>query len=99
MSLQVHGYFEWDWADCYRQIGGVGQGPDKNVQLQMDHDVSPKSNARFYVTNVLAELDAPGARTIRTLFTPLFTPPFMPLFTRHMRQGSSTSTRPRTPST
>jgi hypothetical protein len=56
----IHGYFEWDWADCYRKIESVKADMSTlNVSL-VSSDLTPKSNLRFYGTNILSELDAPG---------------------------------------
>ena len=58
----IHGYFEWDWADCYRAIVSVNTTAAPNVtQVTFDPaDARPKPNARFYGLNLLSELDAPG---------------------------------------
>ena len=68
----VHGYFEWDWADCYRKVtnatffadatnttAGAAAAPTTTLSF-LPADLTPKPNARFYVLNALAELDAPG---------------------------------------
>merc|ERR1719460_2378431 len=56
----IHGYFEWDWADCYRSIVNVTASGDK-LQVKVSPTTeSPKPNARFYGLNLLSELDSPG---------------------------------------
>eukprot|EP00040_Diaphanoeca_grandis_P010137 m.51911 g.51911 ORF g.51911 m.51911 type:complete len:787 (-) comp21518_c0_seq1:23-2383(-) len=58
----IHGYFEWDWADCYRSIASVTTNTTTNI-LQIDvlpATESPKPNARFYGLNLKSELDFPG---------------------------------------
>eukprot|EP00935_MAST-01C_sp_MAST-1C-sp1_P002107 g2107.t1 len=57
----VHGYWEWDWADCYRQVTSVTPSGDHDLQFKFTPaDTTPKKNARFYATNLLSELDVPG---------------------------------------
>ena len=62
----IHGYFEWDWADCYRKLTSV-EPTKKDSSNTSLYDItlsppseSPKANARFYILNALSELDAPG---------------------------------------
>ena len=45
-------YFEWDWADCYRQVTSIGGGGAELRFTSPAAAESPKANARFYVTNV-----------------------------------------------
>ena len=56
----LHGYFEWDWADCYRQLSSLNAtGGGYKLSFEPATE-APKANARFYVTNLLSELTAPG---------------------------------------
>lgn len=61
----LHGYFEWDWADCYREIISVRMPSSSsssnliNISIS-PQDLEPKLNSRFYAVNLLSELDAPG---------------------------------------
>jgi hypothetical protein len=56
----IHGYFEWDWADCYRKIEGVSlantSSSDVFTVKVLPADSSPKPSARFYALNLLSEL-------------------------------------------
>jgi hypothetical protein len=66
----VHGYFEWDWADCYQRVTSVERmaPPLQNlIQLHYDGGDDPstgvpktKPYARWMGVNLLCELDAPG---------------------------------------
>ena len=47
----------FDWADTYNRIVDVVRG----VELRYDPPDQTRNNARFYVVNLLSELDAPGA--------------------------------------
>ena len=55
----VHGYWEWDWADCYRKVQVVDT-THSTISFQTTLPVTPKANARWYAVNLLSELDAPG---------------------------------------
>ena len=68
----AHGYWHWDWADCYRRLGSVtpiagSKGTNAvNVSFKpggskgdIIYEVT-ESNARFYGVNLLTELDQPG---------------------------------------
>ena len=57
----VHGYWDTDWADCYRKIATSTADGDNGVNITFaPTDTTPKHNARFYATNLFDELDAPG---------------------------------------
>eukprot|EP01046_Picozoa_sp_COSAG06_P035108 COSAG06_NODE_3737_length_4958_cov_13.429718_4_plen_470_part_00 len=53
----IHAYLLFDWADTYNRIVDVVRG----VELRYDPPDQTRNNARFYVVNLLSELDAPGA--------------------------------------
>jgi|EP01043_Picozoa_sp_COSAG02_P018965 hypothetical protein len=53
----IHAYLLFDWADTYNKIIDVVRG----VELRYDPPDQTRNNARFYVVNLLSELDAPGA--------------------------------------
>ena len=55
----THGYWEWDWADCFRKIGDIDTVSD-TLTFETNMSVTPKTNARWYATNLLSELDQPG---------------------------------------
>jgi hypothetical protein len=65
----LHGYWTYDWADCYRKLQSVTALPHSpssalNVSFSSvagDSSLETvKSDARFYGVNLLSELDAPG---------------------------------------
>jgi hypothetical protein len=55
----VHGYWQWDWADCYGRVVGV-QKVGKHIHLQYKDVPNCKAGARWMGVNMLCELDAPG---------------------------------------
>ena len=58
----VHGYWSWDWADCYGRVLNVTREDDGNSVHLLYADTLPscKTGARFMGVNLLCELDAPG---------------------------------------
>lgn len=73
----LHGYWRIDWADCHRAVN-VSEVANGTFQLQFDR-TGPQDDvhkhARFYGTNLLSELDAPGEfyidrQTLRLHFLP-----------------------------
>jgi len=57
----VHGYWQFDWADCYRKIKNIS-GDGDMVRLELEGSgnyVHTKPNARWMAVNVLQELDHP----------------------------------------
>jgi len=55
----VHGFWAWDWADCYGKVLDVSQ-EDHTLRLAYADTVPAcKSGARFMGVNLLCELDAP----------------------------------------
>ena len=48
----IHAYLLWDWADTYNRIAHVN-----NVDLRYDPPDQTRNNARFYVVNLLSELE------------------------------------------
>ena len=61
----LHGYWWWDWADEQIPIGAID--PDaSSVTLALPHTYGLRDSARFYITNLPEELDAPGEYWIDT---------------------------------
>lgn len=56
----AHGYWEWDWADCYRKLGKMTVNQETITFEVSPDDVTIKKNARFYGVNLRSELDAAG---------------------------------------
>ena len=48
----IHAYLLWDWADTYNRIAQVN-----NVELRYDPPDQTRNNARFYVVDLLSELE------------------------------------------
>ena len=48
----IHAYLLWDWADTYNRIAHVS-----NVELRYDPPDQTRNNARFYVVDLLSELE------------------------------------------
>jgi len=62
-DMWLHGYFGFDWADNYLRVGAVDEEShtyqiDTNVSHMMNYGL--KINTRYYVLNLLEELDSPG---------------------------------------
>ena len=55
----MHGYWNWDWSDERLPVRAVDAAAG-TVTLAMPHRYGLAQRGRFFVTNVLAELDAPG---------------------------------------
>ncbi len=53
------GYWHWDWADEQLPIESV-DGATGEVRLGLPHRYGLRDGGKFYVTNLLAELDVPG---------------------------------------
>eukprot|EP00466_Bigelowiella_natans_P016053 jgi/Bigna1/135768/aug1.31_g10476 len=58
----IHGYFSWDWADCYAKITSIDDeaNGDDMIRLKYDGGATIKPWARWIGVNLLAELDAEG---------------------------------------
>ena len=58
----VHGFWAWDWADCYGKITEVRQeaGKPNSISLRYSDVPDCKAGARWMGVNMLCELDAPG---------------------------------------
>jgi len=59
-DIWMHGYWKWDWADSYVKIDNVNR---KKKEITISDPQSPypyAKNRRYYVFNLLEELDAPG---------------------------------------
>ena len=57
----LHGYWQWDWADCYGGVLAVQNESDDSIRIRYG-GAAPgcKDGARWYGVNMLCELDAPG---------------------------------------
>ena len=58
-DLWVYGYWRWDWADESLPVETV-DAEKGQIKLGQAHHYSLKEGKRFYVFNLLEELDSPG---------------------------------------
>lgn len=59
-DIWTHGYWTWDWAESYERIDHIDTAA-KEIFTVAPHGVyGYKDNARYYVLNLIEELDAPG---------------------------------------
>ena len=58
-DLWVEGYWWWDWADEQIPVAAI-DGAAGAVTLALPHTYGLRDTARFYITNLPEELDAPG---------------------------------------
>ncbi len=59
-DVWLHGYWTWDWAESYEKVQAIDTAA-KEIATAPPHGVyGYKAGGRFYVLNVLEELDAPG---------------------------------------
>jgi len=59
-DVWMHGYWKWDWADAYVKVDNINT---KKKEITIADPQSPYpyfKDKRYYVFNVLQELDAPG---------------------------------------
>ncbi len=59
-DIWMHGYWEWDWADSFQKIEKINT---KKKEITVADPQSPypySKGRRYYVFNVIQELDAPG---------------------------------------
>jgi len=55
----MHGFWCWDWADEYVRIASI-DADRRTIRTATPHSYGYKEDRRFYVLNVLEELDQPG---------------------------------------
>jgi hypothetical protein len=59
-DMWAHGYWTWDWAESYERIDHIDTAA-KEIFTVAPHGVyGYRDSARYYVLNLLEELDAPG---------------------------------------
>ena len=59
-DIWLHGYWFWDWSDQYQQVESIDVDQQLVRLAQPYHGYGYLPGARYYVLNVLAELDEPG---------------------------------------
>jgi hypothetical protein len=59
-DVWLHGYWKWDWADSYERVKNIDT-TRQTIETYPPHGVYGYTKGkRFYVLNVLEEIDAPG---------------------------------------
>jgi Right handed beta helix region len=59
-DIYLHGYWTFDWSDTYQRLGSVDTARKEFTLLPPHHNYGYTTNQRYYVLNVLEELDTPG---------------------------------------
>ena len=59
-EIYLHGYWTWDWSDSFQRVKSIDTAK-REITLQKPHHwYGYTKNQRYYVLNVLEELDSPG---------------------------------------
>lgn len=59
-DVRLFGYWFWDWAEGYASVEKI-EPTEKKITLKKPfHNYGYKNGFRYYATNLLCELDAPG---------------------------------------
>lgn len=56
----LHGYWTWDWSDSFQRIASIDTVRNEITLALPHHHYGYTKNQRYYVLNVLEELDRPG---------------------------------------
>ncbi|MEX2116602.1 MAG: right-handed parallel beta-helix repeat-containing protein, partial [Bacteroidota bacterium] len=59
-SAYLHGYWTWDWSDSFQRVQSVNTDAREITIAEPHHHYGYTRNQRYYVLNVLEELDAEG---------------------------------------
>lgn len=59
-SAFLHGYWTWDWSDSFERVKSIDTGLREMTLAEPHHHYGYTRNQRYYVLNVLEELDSPG---------------------------------------
>jgi len=59
-SAYVHGYWTWDWSDSFQKVRSINTAKQEITLAEPHHHYGYTRNQRYYVLNVLEELDIPG---------------------------------------
>jgi parallel beta-helix repeat protein len=59
-DIWVHGFWTWDWADSYEKVASVDLEKKEIVTLPPHGVYGYKAGARYYVLNLIEEIDRPG---------------------------------------
>lgn len=56
----AHGYWFWDWADGFQRLASIDTATKVIELTPPHHNYGHRKGQKYYVLNVLAELDQPG---------------------------------------
>ncbi|MEW6511370.1 MAG: right-handed parallel beta-helix repeat-containing protein [Bacteroidota bacterium] len=59
-DIILHGYWTFDWSDSYQHVTSIDTVNQEFLIRPPHHHYGYTTNQRYYVLNVLEELDAPG---------------------------------------
>ncbi len=59
-DIWMHGYWKWDWSDNYVKIDKINKKKKEIVVADPQSGYPYTKNKRYYVFNLIEELDAPG---------------------------------------
>lgn len=65
-NVWVHGFWTWDWADSYEKVGSVDLETKQIVTVAPHGVYGYKKGARYYVLNLIEEIDRPGEYVVDT---------------------------------
>ncbi len=59
-EIYLHGYWTWDWSDSFQRVKSINTVKREITLREPHHWYGYTKNQRYYVLNVLEELDSPG---------------------------------------
>lgn len=65
-DVWVHGFWTWDWADSYEKVASIDLEKKEIITLPPHGVYGYKAGARYYVLNLIEEIDQPGEYVVNT---------------------------------
>jgi hypothetical protein len=65
-DVWVHGFWTWDWADSYEKVASIDLEKKEIITLPPHGVYGYKAGARYYVLNLVEEIDRPGEYVVDT---------------------------------
>ena len=59
-EIFLHGYWTWDWSDSFQKVKSIDTLHHEITIAEPHHHYGYTKNQRYYILNVLEELDMPG---------------------------------------
>jgi len=59
-DIRLHGFWFWDWSDAYQKVKAIDTEQRIISTVPPYHHYGYRAGQRYYVLNVLSELDSPG---------------------------------------